>query len=94
MVAASFAGADAYRGTSDGLNRRITEDGNDRIIETPNAFEGTLTADGTRIAFAGSITVKNTGAWQVPTSYANDGGTWKAVASAYYFDSTIWKRIL
>jgi len=94
MVAGAFSGLPGYRGTEDSLNRRVTEAGDDRLIQEPNAFKGSFAADGTRIAFSGYIQAKNSTTWQVPATSVNDGGTWKTPLSAYYFNATLWKRIL
>jgi len=93
MVDASVSG-EGYRGLETGTDRRVTEAGDNRLLQNPNAAIGTLAADGTLTAFVGAIHAKSTGAWQVPVTYANDAGTWKAVDTAYYHDTNVWKRIL
>lgn len=57
-----------YRDTEVTGNDRITEDGNPRSLELPNAGLATFAAEGTLTAFVGSIYAKNSSSWQVPTS--------------------------
>jgi len=75
-------------------DQRVTETGVTRIIQHPNAGHGSITADGTLTAFAGSISVKNSGSFQTPVTYVKHNGAWVTATTAYYYQSNVWKRIL
>jgi hypothetical protein len=75
-------------------DQRATETGLLRNIQHPNAGAGSITADGTLTAFAGAISVKNSGSFQTPITYVKHAGAWVIASSAYYFDTNTWKRIL
>jgi hypothetical protein len=84
-----------YRGVeANDTDQRVTEDGQVRAIQSPNAGAGTIVADATRTAFAGAISVKNSGSFQTPVTYVKHNGSWVTAATAYYYQSNIWKRIL
>ena len=53
-----------------------------------------LVADGTLTAFAGAISVKNSGSFQTPVTYVKHNGAWVTATTAYYYQSNVWKRIL
>ncbi len=84
-----------YRGVeTNDTDQRVTEAGVPRSIEVPNAASGTITADGTLTAFAGAIFAKNSGSFQTPVTYVKHNGGWVTAATAYYYETNIWKRIL
>ncbi len=74
-------------------DQRVTEDGQVRAIQSPNAGLGSIAADATRTAFSGAISVKNSGSFQTPTTYVKHGGEWVIAATGYYYDTNVWKRI-
>jgi hypothetical protein len=84
-----------FRGVeANATDQRVTETGLARIIQHPNAGHGSIAADGTLTAFAGAISVKNSGSFQTPVTYVKHNGAWVTAATAYYKQSNIWKRIL
>jgi|TARA_R110000744_G_scaffold1990_2_gene7808 hypothetical protein len=84
-----------YRGVeTNDTDQRVTEAGVPRSIEVPNAASGTISVTETYIAFAGAISAKNSGSFQTPVTYVKHNGGWVTAATAYYYETNIWKRIL
>ena len=84
-----------YRGVeTNDTDQRVTEAGVPRSIESPNASKGTISVTETYISFSGSISVKNSGSFQTPVTYVKHNGSWVTPATAYYYETNIWKRIL
>ena len=84
-----------FRGVeTNDTDQRVTETGVTRIIQHPNAGAGSITADGTLTAFAGAISVKNSGSFQTPATSVKYGGAWVTPTRAYTKHASIWKRIL
>lgn len=84
-----------YRGIeANDTDQRVTEDNVLRAIQSPNAGLATIAADGTLVAFAGAISVKNSGSFQTPATSVKYGGAWVTPTRAYTKHNSIWKRIL
>ena len=84
-----------FRGVeANATDQRVTETGLARIIQHPNAGHGTVAADGILTAFSGAISAKNSGSFQTPVTSVKYNGAWVTAATAYYYDTNIWKRIL
>jgi hypothetical protein len=86
-----------YRGVeTNDTDQRVTEAGVPRSIEVPNAASSTISVTETYIAFAGAnaLSVKNSGSFQTPVTYVKHNGAWVTAATAYYYETNIWKRIL
>jgi hypothetical protein len=84
-----------YRGVeTNDTDQRVTEAGVPRSIEVPNAAICTISVTETYTAFAGAISVKNSGSFQTPITYVENNGSWVTATTAYYKQTNIWKRIL
>jgi hypothetical protein len=83
-----------YRETEDGLDLRITEDGDSRIIlNRSNAASGSLTATGTKVPFLPKIYAKDDGIWKTVTPYVKYNGSWTEPQRVYVNDNGNWKRV-
>lgn len=80
---------------SEGVDLRITENGDVRIVSnTPyNAIIGSMIVDSTETPFASELKIKQNETWKSATTYVKYNGEWKLPLKGYKNINGIWKRI-
>jgi hypothetical protein len=91
QMARAYLGEIAVTRITQGGDRRVTEDGLVRIAGEP--VGSSITGHAEVTLWAGSTSVRHSGAWVTPAWMGKKTGAWHTAASAYVKTAAGWRRI-